>query len=163
MVRINNQDVMNKLAKNANIQIAQERAPNELAEKIVPTFETNPQLLKENIILGSTNKTSTGAGTIFTTDAQRETYITSIKYSYVKSATCDVATGAVATLTCVIDGVSKSLLSLVGLTLTAEKDTVVLNFTYPLKIDKNSIVAFGSESFTAGTLMRYCSILGYVI
>lgn len=46
MAQINNKEVLKLLQDGANIQIAKEAVPNQLAEKIVPVFETNPTLLR---------------------------------------------------------------------------------------------------------------------
>lgn len=71
MAKIYNSDVTKGLAQNAGIQINVDKVPNELAEKIVPTFETNPDKLRKITIVRS----GTGAATIYTTPTDRDFYL----------------------------------------------------------------------------------------
>jgi len=98
---------------------------------------------------------SGASGTIFTTPADKDFYLTGLSASFSKAAG---DTGTSLTLTGFVDGVSVPLIRLAGVTLTVERDSVVADFTYPIKIDRNTAIASGaSGTFTASA---FC-IRGY--
>lgn len=70
MAKIYNSELSKELREGGKLQVI-DKMPDELADKVVPVMEVNPKLLKQiNLI-----KSSTSNGTIFTTDANKDTYL----------------------------------------------------------------------------------------
>jgi hypothetical protein len=162
MAKIYNSDLTKGIAKNAGIQQSVEKVPNELAEKVVPVMETNPELLRKVNIVANINKTTTGSGTIYTTLANKQFYLTSAYGTYVKDAAADVGqTGYCLSMGGVIDGANIIILSLPSLALTAETEVISQTFNPPINVDRGSTISLGGATFTAGTMSRTCGITGY--
>lgn len=158
MAKIYNSDCTKGLAQNAGIQQSVEKVPNELAEKIVPTFETNPQLLKKDVSLTNDKLTT---GTLFVTPTTtRQFYLTGFVASYVKDAVCDSATGLYQISYTSETGATAYLMNFPIITLTAQQESVSHTFKNPIKLGLTSAVGF-SGTFTVGVLSRSLTIYGY--
>lgn len=162
MATIYNSDCTKGLANNAGIQVSREQVPNQLADKIVPTFETNPQLLRTCIVRHFNSNTSAGSTTLLPADANRDFYITGLRMSYAQNAVCDV-TSANVSITATQDGVARHLISLPILTLRELALTEYVPFTIPFKIDRNTSIQFTTSSFTVGVCLRNYAVYGYYI
>lgn len=112
-------------------------------------------------VIGSVAPTTTGAGTVVVTPSGKDTFLSSILLSYVKNVACDIATGSI-TVTCNIDGTSRTIASSAVLTLTAERDTVQVIFNEPIKLDRGATMSV-SGTFTAGALSRSVQAFGFFV
>ncbi len=130
---------------------------DEIMNEIVPVIVVEP---KVDIFINSA-KTTTGANTIYTTPTTKDFFLTGILISYVKDAVCDVADGVI-TLNTTIDGLTRFIISLPVLTLTAQQDEKVIIFNKPIKIDRGVTFNY-SGTFGAGKMIRECSIIGYTV
>jgi len=160
MARINRSDVIQKAVNDLSISQSGEKIPNETLDKVQLTYSLNKQF--SSFVL-STGSTSTGSMsvTLPSVSAGADTYITGINYSYVKDATCDVATGTlVASVTPDASNVSTNIVRLSVLTTTAQQDNVALVFPYPLKV-KNGTTIGGSNTFSVGSLSRSITVTGF--
>lgn len=160
MAKIYNTECTKGLANNAGIQISVDKVPNELAEKIVPTFETNPRLVRDQRVLASAVRTTTGDATLFTTSSINETYVTGLIFGVIKDATCDKSSGHI-TISTTIGGASTPLAAIPVLVTTAQSEILTITFAHPIKIDKGVTVVFALCSYTAGLCMRSGTIYGY--
>lgn len=106
-------------------------------------------------------RTASGTLTVYTTPSDKDFYLTNITFSLAKDVTCDVATGR-SGVTAFIDGVNKELLSIAFITLTANLETVSIQFNKPFKIDRNTAIANGT-TYTAGAMSRVVNIQGYTV
>lgn len=165
MAKIYNSDVTKELANNAGIQQSVDKTPNELAEKIVPVIETNPELLRKITILGASSSTVTGTSTITntaleTTNRKKRVFLTGITASYAKDAVCD-ATGKIS-LWIQPKGLGSAtlLFSFTIITLTAQYESISINLDKPLELEIDSTIGFG-VTFAAGSLSRSCQAYGY--
>ena len=149
-----NSQVTQEIIKALNLNVNRENVPNP-----IPVVEVGVKLVK-NAILKSVGRTSSGTGTIYTTPANQDFYLTGIVYSLVKDVTCDIGTGA-SHVTATIDGASVNLLSISTLNLTVQNQTITLILTHPLKIDRNTAISFGG-AYTAGTCSRSANITGFI-
>lgn len=127
-----------------------------VSDFIQPTKEINPRI---NIALSSTRSTS-GAGTIYTTPADKDFYLTILSYNYAKDAACDSVSGQ-SGITLFIDGVTRTLNATPFIVSTAQNIGVSHTFTPALKIDRNTAIAFSANTFTAGILQRSATLIGY--
>lgn len=119
---------------------------------MTPRFHRNTQDTKV-----SEPTTSATSNSVFTSSADKDTFITGARLSYAKDATCDVSDGQVR-LRCIINGVIKTLISLPVITLTAQQDSMNVSFDRPVKIDRNTSVSIFQGTFTAGKFLR-CAVV----
>lgn len=166
MAKIYNTDCTKGLAQNAAIQQNVDRVPNELAEKIVPTFETNPALLRRSTVLGYNGSAVTGSVTVVasgSTPPTKKTFITGFVFSLSKNAACDIATGLVP-ITIQPKGLASStrLASIPVITLTEERMTISHNLSMPIELEPNTGLGY-TQTFAAGSMASSCAIYGYQI
>lgn len=154
---IYNSDCTKGLAQNAGIQQNADRVPNELAEKIVPTFETNPVMLRRTNVVAWATGTSALATTIYTTPADRDFYLTGYDMSVSKTA---AANSARCWLSFRIGGASQRVI-IQGTTLTAQQQGTSLWLNQPLKLDRNSLIEV-NNAVNEATISTTATIFGYI-
>lgn len=160
MAKINNQEVIKGLIANADIQIALDKIPNELAEKIVPTFECNPLLMRRINVLKTSERTTTGLTTIYTIPADKDFFLVGVQMSNTSSATADNTT-----LTCniTLEGdTNVNILFLEKTTLTAYTNTINMILPLPIKLKRGSNITYGS-AFTVGSSVTSLTFFGYLL
>jgi hypothetical protein len=154
MATIYNSELSKEIIEGANIAIARDRIPIELAEKVVPVMEVNPKLLKRCNYSGASLGT---AGTILTAALDRDTFITGGCLSICKIA---ADTGTNAQLRITSNGVSFNILLIAGVTLTANNATVAVNLNPPIKADRGTaITTIGANiSVVGGSIWGYTEV-----
>jgi len=149
-----NTQVYNEIRDALKLNLNVERMPN-----AIPVIEVNPKIVK-NGFLENLKKGTSGGGTVFTSNSNKLTYITQIVFTMVKDATCDVADGTL--------GVSFNIdnkayyIDIPILTLTAQNQTITINFEHPVLMDKGSNFVFSSNTFTVGKMWRSVAITGFL-
>lgn len=157
MAQINNGELIKGLIDGAKINTSIEKVPNQLADKIVPVMEVNPDLLRKTNVL-VTNNNPTGA-TIYTTPANKKFYITFI----LLSANATVAGANVLKLHFAQDGQTELIFTLVPLFCTVAINAVNKNIslTFPPILLKKSSLIRTSVDGTVGTVQA--TIGGYLV
>jgi len=150
-----NRNVSLAMDMNRIFDFKNEASASEVADFIQPVKEIQPKL---NIVK-TNNRIITGSVTIYTTPADKDFYLTNITFSLIKDVACDQATANVP-INVVIDGVTVGLCGIACLTLTAQQQTIVLNFPIPLKLDRNSTITSGA-TYTVGLMARSVHLIGY--
>lgn len=156
---IHNSDLKKSIIDNAKIQLAIDKVPSELAEKVVPTLETNPNLLKTCEIIRHATKTITGSQIIYTCDTSRQFYLTGIHLAMTTDAAND---GTGVQITFNTEGGGARYFHLLKTTLVASTQAVSMNFSRPIKIDKGTNLILNT-AFTVGTGTMAGTILGYYL
>lgn len=156
-----NSELSKEFTEGGKIQISRDRIPTEFAEKVVPVMEVNPKFFRRINILSTSNKPTTGANTAYTTPTDRDFFLTNVQFSLIKDSTCDQATGTV-TLTSTQDGVSKTIVAIPVITLTAQSESIQVNFPYPIKLDRGVIVTT-TATYTVGVMVRQTNLQGYTV
>lgn len=160
MAEIRNTEVTNEAIDGLKINPAFEEIPHLVGNQVIPCFETNPKLVKNvNFITGIGSSTS-GNTSIYTTPLNQDLYISGLYLSIAKDATCDIAIGTIS-INASINNVATQICSIAVLPTTAQYDTVVINLTKMIKVDRGSTLSL-IGTFTAGSLYRYCKIFGYL-
>jgi hypothetical protein len=137
MAKIYNSDLTKGIAKNAGIQQNVDKVPNELAEKVVPTLESNPKIVGQ---IYSSRGLATNAtnGVILAAQSKRDVYIHGAFLTLNKTAT------ATSTYTAIEytdeNGAAQRLLQFVGYTLTAQNESISVSFPRPIKIKRNTAI-----------------------
>lgn len=161
MAKIYNSNVTKKLAENAAIQQNTDKVPVELAEKIVPTFETNQAALKQYPIRTITlNGNATGIAYSGYLPAKR-IFVVGISVGFSKNAACDAATGTIDLQGNPI-GMSNStqLIRIPIITLQAQDFHTYMPFAIPLEVEPGS--RFGmTGTYAAGVMQRNATIHYY--
>jgi hypothetical protein len=163
MAQIHNTDLTRELKEGGKLQQLRDVIPSQLADKVVPVMEVNPKLLRRtNIVKSISSTASAGTTTIYSIPQGQTFYMTSAHISFTKDVVCDVARGRYA-ITCTIDGVSLSIPLEVSInTLTAESQSMALDFSHPIKVDAGTNIQVNSFTYAAGTSARCAGITGYL-
>jgi len=164
MAQIYNSDLTKELTEGAKIQVSRDYPPSQLADKVVPVMEVNPKLLRRTGVLVVANRIISGSLTIFTCPTNVDTIVSGVYLGFTKDATCDIATGRI-TITATPDdtGAATSLAALPCLTTTAERGDITIDFHAPIKLKPGSVIAFGSDTYTAGLMSREILVYGYYV
>jgi len=156
MVRINRSSVLLNTQDILLLQSGNQAPPIEANNSIQPVVEVGPTF--SNIVKRSVN-TNTGTSTIYTTPADKDFYMTGFSHSVTKNATSD---NTLCLLNVIIGGATLAISALQFQTLTAASDHIEMTFPYPLKIDRNSIIAHNG-TFGAGAMSKICVIYGFLV
>ena len=158
-MQIQNPEATQTIRDEAKLTLA-EGFPDNLLKDCQAVMDMTPSFHKTDITLAHLNRVTSGAQTIFTSSSTRETYVTAVTASLAKDATCDVGIGAV-TVTTTVNGLARVLASIAVVTTTLQTANVHIIFKNPIKIDKNVTIAFGTSTYTLGTMSRTCAVFGY--
>lgn len=134
--------------------------PQNLSSTVQGVIDMTPSFHKRIVPYASLSRTTSGAQTIATTSSTKNTYITSLSLGVAKDSACDVAIGAVV-VTCNVGGAAKVLAAVPIVTLTAQTANIYYKFDKPILLDKGAAIAFGTSTYTAGTMCRNCTLFGY--
>jgi len=156
MAKIYNSECTKGLAQNAGIQQNVDKVPNELAEKIVPVFETNPELLRKGFVR---HATLTADATLYTTPTNQDFYLTNIVLSNTKDAASDCSG---VHISATINGANVRLCQITGITLTAGSMNISRTFKEPIKIDRGTNITVSHLTGAGAVLATYASIAGYL-
>jgi hypothetical protein len=158
MPRINNSELIKQVIEGAKINIASEQVPTQLAEKIVPVMEVNPNMLKITNVCKSTD---TG-GTLYTTPLNQDFYLTYCNASITLLDAGDKLASVY--VTAILDNdsgassVVNSALAQTSALITAANCTSSLSYPAPIKLKRGSVISV-TASNTDG--LRVC-IGGYL-
>jgi hypothetical protein len=155
MAKIYNSDVTKGLQKNAGIQQNIDKTPNELAEKIVPTIETNPELLRRCNIIRTASATNSTSAIIYTTPKNQDFYIVAANLSHTRDA---VATSVASSINAVINGATQTILQICNVATTAGEQSLALSFPFPIKVDRDTNI-----TVTNGAAVAYIKTVGTII
>lgn len=95
---------------------------------------------------------------IMTTNSIKDTYLTSVTLGVIKDVTSDSTLSAI---TAVINGVTKTLISIPGITLTVQSEVVSASFSVPLKIDRSTAITLTATTAT-GNIKNSASVAGFL-
>lgn len=160
---IYNSELTKGIVEDAHIQINRDKVPIELAEKVVPVLEVNPKLTKRCDVVKSIIYTATAGATTMLSATERtghQFYLCGCAASIQATATCDAATANYG-ISVIMGGLSRNLLTIPFITLTACNVNREICFANPIKIDMDTAISNGSFTYTAGTAVRSVVIWGY--
>lgn len=117
----------------------------EVISNIQPTIEITPKLL--SIHGTASNSTST---TLITTPADKDFYIVATQLCVIKDVT---STSTLTAINATIDGVSRRISIISGLTLTVQDQTIAVSYgNKSLKIDRNTSITVTNSTATANVI-----------
>jgi hypothetical protein len=159
MAQIYNSDLTKELIEGAKIQTAFDVVPNQIAEKVVPTMEVNPKILQKLNYAHSNTATNATSVTIYTTPTDQDFYLSAVTLSLIKDVT---STSVKSAVTATINGVAQDLLSIPGITLTAQTAQISLSLPRDLKIDRGTNIVV-TNSTNVANILATGVIFGYLV
>lgn len=147
-------------------QSATDGSFSSVSNVVNPVYEITPKFAD---FTGYTTQSTTGTLTqsIGTANANRLFLLTGLSVTYYKDVNCDIATGYITvSILPAHFGTTQAIYNFPVTTLTAEKDSVILDFSYPILL--RSAVTTGTVvsvtgTFAAGVLVRSVSIRGIIL
>jgi hypothetical protein len=150
-----NQSLAFELAKILNIK--GDNVSSDIEDYIQPVIEVNPRLNKVGFAFVGTSTNATSS-TIFTTSSSNDTYITAMILSVIKDVTSQ---SSVTNISVTINGASVIICSIPSITLTVQNQSVSIQLTNPIKIDKGTNVQVINGNGTANITAKAC-VYGFV-
>lgn len=127
----------------------------EIREEIFPVVNITPRINCYSLTSNNLN----GNATLYTTPSDADFYLCSLQLSRTKDVTADTTGSAIKAT---IEGVSKQILYMSGLTATAQAQDLVIEFPLPVKIDRGTTIIVNA-SRTVGNTQHAAAISGYVM
>ena len=140
----------------AGLQSGIDIVPKILNSTVSATLDLNPRFSN---ILKYNQTTATASNTLYTTPRDKDFYLTHAVLSFVKSALSDMAS---VSINAVVSGATIRIITKELSSLAVENDTVIITFSYPIKIDRNTGITLAG-SFAAGTCTKTGMIGGFII
>jgi len=161
MARINRSDVIQKAVNDLGISATTDKVPNETLDKVQLVYELNKQF-SDFVVTGNTSSTGTLTISLPTISSGSRIFITNLDVHYIKDATCDQATGVQGVgISPITNSVSKNVIQIASITLTAQNDHVSMTFPYPIEVKPASTVTLGG-TFSLGVQVRSISVTGII-
>lgn len=158
-MQIQNQDATQIIRDQAKLTLS-EGFPQNLLPNVQPVMDMTPDFHHDVNTFSSANSGS-GSITAYSGAAGKQLAITGVQISYVKDATCDVATGSMSVVA-TKGGISRTIAAIAFLTLTAQHGSVSVAFERPFICDPATNIT-QSNTFTVGSMRRVVTVQGYEI
>jgi len=153
MAQISNGQIINQVAQDLQVQL--EGVPSAISPSVQLNYEIAKH--KTRIVKYNTN-TATDTITIYTTPVKGDFYLTFIRAVINKTALCDMTAARVDLY---VDGLMVYF-PMGIVTLTLDKNEMFLDFSSPIKIDKNAAIRFVA-AFAAGAASKFITIGGFLV
>lgn len=158
LFRIQNTDTISAIRDVARLSIS-EGFPVNLADYIQGVVDVNPESHRRCKVVRSATDSVTGSLTIFTTPQDRDFFLNSLVLSCQNNV---VANSTITEIKAFVDGVERSLLAHVKITLTVHDASTSISFPHPIKIDRGTVITV-TNTFTVGVATKYASLTGYEV
>jgi hypothetical protein len=160
MATIYNSDLSKELVKGASLQQMRDSIPNQLADKVVPTMEVNPNLFRKINVCRSGSAANATTTALYVTPTDKDFYIVAMALSVIKDVT---STSNLSSIQVTIDGITGlSILSLAAQTLTAQTLSSSISLPCPIKIDRGTTISVNNSTNVAN-IKASATIFGYYI
>lgn len=156
-MQVQNPEATQVIRDQAKLTLA-EGFPQSLSSQIIPVIDMSPDFHK-NLSSFVNGSNATGNSVLYTGTSGKKLCIVSAAIAVAKDATCDLATGPIQ-ITYVQGGVTKTLIALPNLTLTAQQMETSISLIRPIICDAGTNVAC-TVTYTAGNLRRQMQVYGY--
>ena len=160
MSKVKNNDTIRELVKGANLQTGFDEVPSDLARSIVPTLEINAEMFRKSTIVRKGTASNATSATAYTTPADRDFYLTGCSLSVTKDATSTSTNSDIEIVP--FGDIAVNILTISGLTLTAQSDTTNIILPFPLKLARSSTIKVLNTTNVANVRAIGCAI-GYIV
>ena len=116
-------------------------------------------IIRTATIVRNATFTNSSGGTIWTTPADRDFYLTHLNFSSCKDVN---AVSAYVSIKVYIDGVQRTIATISSITLTAQQNTVDCDYSIPIKLDRNTTIELDTGSAVAAN-RHMATVIGYTM
>jgi len=156
MAEITKGELIQELVETSGIQ-SSAQVPRELANSFISSIESNPHIVRPCSILKAYTNAASSQATIWTTPSDKDFYLVGLTLSCSYDSSSDNTQTSVFST---IGGAVTRIAYIMKQTLTAQDQTITLNFEHPLKIDRGVIIYVKNE-YTVGAGQKACVLWGY--
>lgn len=149
-----NSQVTQEIIRALKLNVQKESVPNPVPVVIVDLKHSSDRVQIRSVTSSNLN----GNSTLIAGITGQNIYLLGLSLSRTKDVTADT-TGSSVRVT--IDGATREVLSMSGLTLTAQDKDMFINFPIPIKLDVNTGISLNS-SRTAGSTYHSCNVYYFV-
>lgn len=161
MTKIYNSNLTKAIIEGAKLQTSTDKIPDELAEKVVPVMEVNPNLLRNINFVKRVNIVNTATTTVYTTPTDKDFYLTNAFLNFIKDAlNTSVSTQLIITTE---DSITDAIISFAQLTLTAQVGNENVQFNPAIKLKRGSNITASAASVAAGNISMNVGFAGYFV
>jgi len=158
MATVNSSSAILELREAAKLQPGAESVPNQLGKEIIPVININPKHCRVVDLVRSNFANNATSATIYTTPTDADFFLVASILSLVKDVT---ATSIASAINVTIDGASRSVNYIRGITLQAQDQHVSISYPFPIKVDRNTNITVTNSAANAN-ISATGIILGYV-
>ena len=142
--KINNSKLIQSIIKQAKLQLSVDKVPSELAEKVIPVLNVNPD---RDIQVVGAGADDAATATLMTTHAIKETFLIGLSLTVSKDI---VSTSISSTINATpSQSVAKNLLRLGYEPLTAGEHVLNITFPIPIKLEKGTTIVVTNSTAVA--------------
>jgi hypothetical protein len=160
MATNNNSELTNELIESIKLQIGKEALISNVNNSIQPVVELNPKLFRKTNMVSNGTASNATTGALFTTKADRDTFITYITLSTIKDAT---NTSTYVTVLGYVNDTLVRLCTIACLASTAQSSSITINFPIPIQLQRNKTVSIeqsnGTSAITTHAVVGYYEVL----
>lgn len=158
MAQIHNSELISNTIKAARIATAYENPPNQIAEKVVPVIDVNPLPSIVSNVVESVYAANAATTAIYTTPTTRDFYLCGGSCSVIKDAG---STSVATSISITVGGATKNVVRIVGISGTAQADTISFTCPQPIKVDRATAINVINTTNNAN-ISHTGSIWGYL-
>lgn len=152
-----NNKIRDTIKQLLNLEMYQDKVPAEIEDRVQLVIDVNPFRNESCDIVASNSAINSTSQTIYTTPTDKDFYICGAVISVIKDVT---STSIYSRIAGTIAGATVLLLSIPGLTLTIQQDSVSINFSFPIKIDAGTNILI-ENSTNVGNVSSRGIIYGF--
>lgn len=158
MAEIRNPETLSALRRVIHLQSAVDHIPYAVSNNVQLVAEINPALVRRVDFVKSTGQTNTTGGTIMTTASGVDTYLTGCFLAVNKDVSSASTDSSIKIF--LQDGSNPVLIRIPGITLTAQTDNVIINFSPAIRLAAGTIISLVNSS-GAANINSFASVWGY--
>lgn len=159
MAEINNSELIDEVVKTSGIQTVQ-GIPRQLGNQIIPVLDVTSKNVKIAQEVHEENAKNASFATLFTTPTDKDFYLTGCTLAVIKDAT---STSTKSRLQIHPEEKGETnILSIAGLTLTAQSETISLNLRNPVKIKRGTNIRVYNATSVAN-INATATIVGFTL
>lgn len=156
-IQINNAELKKAFSDSTKTQLLEQVQVVDNS-KVIPIVDVTPRKFKNTDIVRRNvcqNATST---TLYTTPSNADFYLTGVSLNVIKDATSQSVSSRV---NIIINGATQTILSIEGLSLTAQIESNTISVIRPVKVDRGTNITLTNTNATAN-ITAGATICGYV-
>lgn len=132
MATIYNSELTAELIQAGKLQVARDKIPSEIAEKVVPVIDVNPKHARICNLVKRQSIVNSASGIIYSVPSSKKTFICGYSLSVIKDVT---STSDRSKINCYLpSGEAITIAEITGITLTPQEQTITATINPPLEL-----------------------------